>query len=254
MTPDLIKQIDEAAAWIKASAHAIAFTGAGISVESGIPPFRGENGLWNTYDPACIELSYFLSRPAESWNNIRKIFYDFMGEAKANDAHRALARLEDTGMLKWVITQNIDFLHQQAGSINVTEFHGSIGSLHCLHCGRTIPAAKLSWTPFPPQCPSCRGLLKPDFVFFGEAIPEEAMATAIKQAERSDLMILIGTTGEVVPASMIPPAAKRSGARIIEINISPSRYTGAFTDLYLEGKASVIMNALLVRLTENGNQ
>ncbi|MBN2417219.1 NAD-dependent deacylase [bacterium] len=250
MSGDLNPRIRQAAEWLLSSHHAIAFTGAGISVESGIPPFRGENGLWNRYDPACIELSRFLSQPADSWMKIREIFYEFMGEARANDAHRALAELEDMGIIKWVITQNIDFLHQQAGSINVTEFHGSIGSLHCLHCGRPMPVEELSWTPFPPQCISCGGLLKPDFVFFGEAIPEEAMATSIRQAEKADLVVLIGTTGEVVPASMIPQMAKRGGARIIEINTTPSRYTDSITDLFLQGSASAMLTRVMKEIGE----
>jgi len=236
--------MNTAAQWIKAARHTIVFTGAGISVESGIPPFRGEGGLWNRYNPECVELNYFTHRPELAWPVLKEIFYDFMGKAEPNAAHRALAELERNDQVQWVITQNIDALHQTAGTRNITEYHGSIETLHCRLCLKRIHARDLRWTPFPPICADCGGPLKPDFVFFGEMIPPEASETALNQAQRADLMIVIGSTGEVMPAAMLPNVVKHNGGRVIEVNISPSNYTHQVTDCFLQGQAGEMMRRL----------
>ncbi len=127
-------QLQKAVEVLRRSKYTIAFTGAGISVESGIPPFRGENGIWNKYDPATLELGFFYENPKESWEVIKQLFYDFFGNAECNTAHKVLARMEEKGLLKCVITQNIDNLHQQAGSKVVHEFHGNSQKLVCVQC------------------------------------------------------------------------------------------------------------------------
>lgn len=223
------------------SRYTTAFTGAGISVESGIPPFRGNGGLWDKYDPRILEIDYFINKPAESWKVIKEIFYDFFGEARPNMAHQVLARMEKEGLLGQVITQNIDHLHQDAGSVMVTAFHGNSAWLRCLHCHRDYRVKEISLDHLPPTCRECGGLLKPDFVFFGEAIPAQALTASYEAASISDVFLIIGTTGEVMPANQFPHMAKQGGTKIIEINPEPSAYTNKITDIFLQGKAATIM-------------
>ncbi len=242
-------EYQRAAEAIRTAKRAVGFTGAGISVESGIPPFRGAGGLWNRYDPALLQLDHFLSSPDTSWKVIREIFYDFFGSAVPNAAHRGLAQLERLGLLQGVITQNIDNLHQDAGSRTVHEFHGTAGRMVCLACRVKRPSGEVDLQRLPPTCPDCGGLLKPDFIFFGEGIPEEVSAAAFHETELSDLFILVGTTGGVMPACLIPSLAKQNGATIIEINVQPSNYiTRGVTDIFLQDKATAAMNKLFEAL------
>ncbi len=226
--------------WILESKYVVVFSGAGISVESGIPPFRGADGLWSKYNPIFLETSYFLKNPYKSWSLIKEIFYDFFGQAKPNKAHYIIAKMEKKGLIKTIITQNIDNLHQEAGSKNVLEFHGTAQTLTCIKCKKTFKSHKLI-KKLPPHCPNCGGLLKPDFVFFGEPIPQKTLSDSIMAAKNADLFILIGTTGEIMPASSIPYIAKENGAKFIEINIEPSKYTYTIVDILLKGKASDVM-------------
>ncbi|MHA1291775.1 MAG: NAD-dependent protein deacylase [Promethearchaeota archaeon] len=228
-----------AARWILKSKHTVIFSGAGISVESGIPPFRGKNGLWNKYDPIFLHKNYFKAHPKESWVLIKEIFYDFFGQANPNEAHYIIAELEKKKIIKAIITQNIDNLHQKAGSQNVIEFHGTAQILTCMECKKKINYG-IHLNDLPPHCPKCGGLLKPDFVFFGEPIPSSAYNESIKNAELADLFILVGTTGEIMPASAIPYIAKKNGAKFIEVNIKPSKYTHTIVDIFLKGKATEI--------------
>lgn len=222
--------------WLKNARYATAFTGAGVSVESGIAPFTGAGGLWNQYDPQFIEINFFLSNPTRSWQEMKKIFFTDMDEAQPNKAHQVLAALETQGLLKGIITQNIDGLHQRAGSKNVAEFHGTIHTLSCLSCGRKYRLEDVNLDDIPPTC-MCGHVLKPDFVFYGEGIPPRAYEHAAQLAQDTDLMIIIGTAGQVMPACSLPYAAKEHGAKIVEINPQPSAYTGQLTDLYFPCKA-----------------
>lgn len=242
------KNIEKAANLIKQSKHITAFTGAGISVESGIPPFRGKDGLWSKYDPVVLDINYFFDRPKESWKVIKEIFYDFFGKAKANKAHTGLTYLQNKNNLKTIITQNIDGLHHEAGSKNILEFHGTSKQLVCTNCGKTFNSNKINLNVLPPKCNECDSLLKPDFVFFGEAIPEPTNSKSFREAEIADLFILVGTTGEIMPASLIPQQAKMNGAKIIEINVEESKYTNSITDIFLQGKATEIFEKLLSEL------
>ena len=229
--------ISEAASLIRSARYLTAFTGAGISVESGIPPFRGPGGLWSRYDPRTLELEYFLAHPDTAWPVIREIFYDHFGTAKPNAAHAALARMETAGTLKTLITQNIDNLHSLAGSRNIVEFHGNSRLLVCLTCGKRVDAAQALAKQFPPRCP-CGGIYKPDFIFFGEGIPQSAHARAQDAARRTDVMLVVGSTGEVYPAALVPRWASEAGARIIEINPEPSEFTGSVSDIHVPLKAA----------------
>ncbi|MCF7928204.1 MAG: NAD-dependent deacylase [Spirochaetales bacterium] len=239
-----IQNINNAAERIAGAKHLTAFTGAGISVESGIPPFRGEGGLWNTYDPEILELSYFYRNPRESWSAIKEIFYDFFTDSDPNRAHEVLAAWEQRGLLQTVITQNIDNLHFRAGSRNIVEYHGTSRTVSCTSCGKNYQANAELLANIPPACEECGGLLKPDFIFFGEGIPSQAVTGSAEAVNKTDVMILVGTTGEVFPAAMVPYDAKRSGAYIIEVNPNPSSFTEAITDLFIQEKAARAMDLL----------
>ncbi len=225
---------------IKKSNKLVAFTGAGISVGSGIPPFRGPDGLWNKYDPSYFDIDYFLAHPKESWKLIKEIFYGFLKNVKPNAAHFALAELGCP-----IITQNIDNLHQAAGSKEVVEFHGTAEALVCLECGKRFKRNEINFESDIPTCPECGGLLKPDFVFFREPIPKKAFDRSVELAKWCDTMFVIGTTGEIMPASRIPYIAKTNGAFIIEININPSNFTYEITDIFLKGKAEEVLPKLV---------
>jgi NAD-dependent deacetylase len=250
----------------------VAFTGAGISVESGIPPFRGAGGLWNRYDPKILDIDFFKTHPKEAWEGILELFYLKFRGVKPNFAHRCLAELEKRGKIEGVITQNIDNLHQLAGSKKVVEFHGTASRLQCLRCGEKYSLfwsqeEKIFWfqnspsdenlpnfshltrekfqkekesrnrqfklEQLPPKCPQCGGILKPDFVFFGEPIPENSFSQALQWILHASFLLIIGTSGEVFPASQLPFLAKEKGATIIEINPNPSAYTSTITDFFI---------------------
>lgn len=224
--------------------YAVAFTGAGVSVESGIPSFRGENGIWNRYNPISLELGYFYAMPERAWEVIKEIFYDMFGKASPNPAHEILAKLEAEKKLKTIITQNIDNLHQDAGSQDVIEYHGTCSELICKACGEIVSFAENIFRTMPPRCEHCNGILKPNFVFFGELIPDKAHKKSMEHIQKADLILVIGTTGEVMPACELPRIAKENGATIIEINPEPSAYTHSITDIYLPMKAGEAMQTI----------
>lgn len=236
--------IDKVVALLKKSKYAVAFTGAGISVESGVPPFRGDKGIWNRYNPQLLELDYFLANPESSWKAIREIFYDFFTDAKPNPAHMVLAKLEELGIIKAVITQNIDDLHFKAGSKEVYEFHGNSQKLKCLKCGWIVDAHETDLNVIPPLCTKCGGLLKPDFIFFGEGIPTLAYQKSFEAARKADLVLVIGSTGEVMPACQVPYEAKRNGATIVEINPDETNFTYQLTDIHLKMGAAKAMELI----------
>jgi NAD-dependent deacetylase len=240
---------ENAAEIIVNAKRCVAFTGAGISVESGIPPFRGKNGLWNKYDPDTFDIRYFHRHTQESWQVIREIFYDLFGKVRPNKAHAALAQLEANGVVKSVITQNVDNLHYDAGSRVVHEFHGSLKRLACLSCQARYPISEVRLDRLPPACPHCEGILKPDVIFFGESIPEPAGSMSFEETRQADCLILIGTTGTVAPANLIPSAARSNGAAIIEINPVPSEYTSRITDIFLEAGATKAMTRLMEKIS-----
>ena len=179
------------------------------------------------------------------WKNIREIFYDYFGNAKPNPAHLALAEMEHMGFLQAVITQNIDNLHQMAGSKKVFEFHGNSSRLICPHCKSVFPATEELLQSLPPLCRYDHHILKPDFVFFGEGIPTEAWNLSFENASLCEVCLVIGSTGEVMPASYVPRKASEKGAFIIEINPDRSEFTGSITDLWLRGKAGEVLPLLM---------
>jgi NAD-dependent deacetylase len=237
-------RLKQAADLIRKAKYAVAFTGAGISVESGIPPFRGENGLWNKTDPIFLEIEFFNKKPLQSWQKIKEIFYDKLGDAQPNIAHEMLSKMEKRSFLETIITQNIDHLHQKAGSKYVYELHGTYKQLVCLKCSSEYDMSFADMNFLPPTCFICKGILKPDIVFFNEAIPHFAKKHSFEEAAKADVLIIIGTNAEVLPAAKIPEVAKENGAKIIEINIKPSHFTETITDIFLEMKATEAMKEI----------
>ena len=227
---------------IKSSKHFVVFSGAGMSLESGIPTFRGEEGIWSKYNPNVLDIDYFYSYPEKSWPVIREIFYDYFDAAKPNIGHRVLGLLQQINLLKAIITQNIDNLHQEGGAKTVYEFHGNSKYLICTKCQSRKHVNDSDLKILPVTCSSCKGLMKPDFIFFGEGIPAFAYEMSFKLAREADLLLIVGSTGEVMPAAMVPYEAKRSGAYVVEINPKPSSFTSSVTDLFIQAKAGETLN------------
>ncbi len=232
------------------SNNLVAFTGAGISAESGIPTFRADDGIWKKYNPQLLELSFYKENPAISWKFIKDIFYSNFVNTKPNSAHLALAWFERINKLRAIITQNIDNLHQEAGSKNVVEFHGNSKKLVCLSCNAIHKLNDDILQMQIPKCSICGGLLKPDFVFFGENIDKKIHNLSMRESQLADLFIIIGASGEIFPAGLIPENAKFYGAKIIEINPEATRYTGAITDEFLQMKATKALDLIIERYKE----
>ena len=216
----------EVASALRGSKFAVAFTGAGISTESGIPDFRSPGtGLWQRYDPEVFTIHYFLRRPEEFYKVALEGLSPILG-AKPNPSHRLLAELERRGLIEAVITQNIDGLHQKAGSLNVVELHGHLRSASCLGCGARVPLEELlrriEGGSIPPRCNECGGLMKPDVVLFGEQLPMEAIERAQALAVECDLMLVMGSSLVVYPAAEIPRIAHLHGAKVAIINRDPT--------------------------------
>lgn len=229
---ELRGRLEKAAELVASSNHTIAFTGAGVSAESGVPTFRGRGGVWERYDERHLEIGYFKREPERAWPTIKTLFYEFAAPAEPNDAHRILASWESRGRLALVVTQNIDGLHGRAGSGRVAEFHGSTRGLVCLRCGARSEATKELLERLPPRC-ACGGVYKPDFVFFGEGIPEDAYRASFAAAERAELCLVIGSTGTVYPAASIPRRVKARGGAVIDVNPEPSAYADGTADIWL---------------------
>jgi len=233
-----------AASEIRSSSSTIALTGAGVSVESGLPDFRSSDGIWSRYD--IYEYAYldsFIRNPHKIWAFVDELLRSF-GHAQPNPGHLALAELEKHRFLNGIITQNIDNLHQAAGSRHVVEFHGNLHRLVCLDCGgRFSMENEKVMANMPPVC-TCGRILKPDFVFFGEMIPPTALEESLEMAGDCDVLLVIGTSAEVAPASLIPIEAKRKGAVIIELNLASTALTEQITDYFLQGSFAEVMPQL----------
>jgi len=184
----------------------------------------------------CLSIDYFHQYPERSWRLMKEIFYDFFGKPKPNAAHYALEEMEKIGLLHSIITQNIDNLHQHAGSKEVYEFHGNSRYLVYERCFRSFLAVEIDLSSLPPRCPYCKTVLKPDFVFFGEPIPETAHAQAVQETENASVFILIGTSGEIMPASSIPYKAKKNDKKILRLILSHRTIPIQSLNFFLRGK------------------
>jgi len=242
--------ISRAAKDLAVAKYAVALTGAGISVESGIPPFRGKGGLWEKVDPMVFgHIETFERDPGKVWEVLIRDLKALMDQALPNDGHKGLARLEEMKILKTVITQNVDGLHQMAGNTDVIEFHGNCAWQRCMDCGAKIRTSETDISVLPPRC-LCGGVLRPDWVFFGESIPPNALHRSRKVASECDLMLVVGTSAMVQPAAYMPVIARQSGAKVIEINPEATPLTHNISDYLVKGKAGEVMNAILAELEQ----
>jgi NAD-dependent deacetylase len=193
-------------------------TGAGISTESGIPDFRSPTGIWARYDPMeYASIDAFLADPDKVWDFYARRLA-VLAEARPNDGHLALAELEERGWVRAVVTQNIDLLHERAGSRDVVEVHGSIRSASCLVCGTVLPMGEVLALLPVPHCPSCGCVLKPDVVMFGELLQPAAMARATRLAVEARLLLVVGSSLEVYPVAGLPLETLAAGGSLAIVN------------------------------------
>ena len=240
--------VKKAVAALSVSKKVVALTGAGISVESGIPPFRGKGGVWETFDPMeYAHIDAFLKDPKKVWGKFLKLLKETLDRAVPNEAHKGLARLEKMGRLNTIITQNVDGLHQTAGNTDVIEFHGSFARYYCVDCGTRCPSSQIDSTQMPPRC-ECGGIYRPDCVFFGEMIPSHLLWRSEQVASECDTMLVVGTSAVVQPAALMPVIAKESGARVIEINPEQTPLTGQISDYFIKGEAGQIVSRIVQEL------
>ncbi|MHA1215235.1 MAG: NAD-dependent protein deacylase [Candidatus Hodarchaeales archaeon] len=239
---------------ITKSNYIVAFTGAGISTESGIPDFRSPGGLWERFDPQeYATYSSFLRHPESFWSMHRELTRTVL-ESQPNDAHKFLVELEKLGKLKAVITQNVDFLHSRAGSKRVLELHGSGEKATCLSCKKSYHYTEVEKMidegGIPPKCPVCQGLIKPNVVLFGEPLPDQVFNEANNEILQSDLLLIIGSSLSVYPAAFLPQQAIRIGSKILIINRRPT-YLDIHADVVIHGSAGKISKVLIEKLISN---
>jgi NAD-dependent deacetylase len=219
-------------------------TGAGVSTESGVPDFRSAGGIWAQYDPYVVaSIDGFRRDPERVWE-----FYgrrlDVLAEVEPNAGHRALARLEELGLVRAVITQNVDGLHQRAGSRDVIEVHGSIATASCPACGRTEERVRVRELMPLPRCADCGEVLKPDVVMFGELLPGDAMERATALAREAALLLVVGSSLEVWPAAGLPEETLAAGGLLAIVNREPTDYDPR-AGLVLHGSAGEILAGCL---------
>jgi NAD-dependent deacetylase len=218
----------------------VVLTGAGISTESGIPDFRSAEGTWAQYDPYEVaSIAGFRSDPGRGWE-----FYAHrlavLADAEPNPAHLALAELERRGLIRAVITQNVDGLHRRAGSVDLLEVHGSIESASCLACGRTKTREIVERLLPLPRCPDCGAVLKPDVVMFGELLPAQELARATSLACEAALLLVIGSSLEVWPVAGLPQETLENGGRLAIVNRAPTPYDDRAELVVRESAAAVL--------------
>ena len=208
---------------LKKSSYAVAFTGAGVSTLAGIADFRGKKGLYNQKDidaDKIFDITYFKKDPSYFYTKSKDFIYNLSDKTPAL-VHAELARLEKCGILKAIITQNIDLLHQKAGSKRVIEIHGTPLNHRCLSCGKSYDfdtIAVLVKKGIVPECSDCGGIIKPDITFFGEMLPAEALEAAFRESEKADLMLVLGSSLAVYPAAAIPRNTIKAGGNLVIVN------------------------------------
>jgi NAD-dependent deacetylase len=261
ISPELADQIAHAARLVAKASSVVALTGAGLSVESGIPPFRGPGGLWTKYgEPPLDGYQRFLRDPRKAWQDRlsprepwAQALAETLGSAKPNAGHRALAELEAIGRCDAIITQNIDDLHRQSGARFLIEIHGNHTLLRCLGCVARFAAGELEIDPerLPPRCPRCGGIVKGDTVHFGEPIPADVLRRCHQVVEQADCMLVVGTSATVYPAAEFPLDVLRRGGSLIEVNPEPSELS-ELALLSLRGPAGAVLSRLVELVSEAG--
>ena len=222
----------------------VAFTGAGISAESGIPTYRGAGGMWSKYDPEKFaSIDYFRKDPTYYWRFFKECRHDLIAKAEPTLSHYALAELENRGKLNTIVTQNIDGLHYLAGSERVLELHGNTNRFYCLGCSKQFnlnQAWEMVQTQMPVICDDCGGIIRADVVMFGEMLPERTITEAEQETNSCDLMIVIGSSLVVYPAASLPYQAKSAGAKLAIINLDPTPLD-SLADLVIRHPAANLM-------------
>jgi NAD-dependent deacetylase len=242
--------IRELAALVRERQPVVVLTGAGISTESGIPDFRSATGLWAEYDPMeYATIRAFRRDPVKVWEFYARRF-SVLTEAQPNAGHFALAELERRELVAGIVTQNIDGLHQAAGSREILEVHGSIRTAVCLDCGERVPleqvVAALQDRPAPP-CPRCGAILKPDVVMFGELLPEAPMLRAIELARTAGLLLAVGSSLEVYPVAELPQETVAAGGTLAIVNRGPTGFD-ALAAVRIDGMAGETLAAVVAEL------
>jgi NAD-dependent deacetylase len=248
--------LERAAAIIARATYVVALTGAGMSVESGIPPFRGPGGLWTKYgEPPMDGYQRFLADPAQAWRErlsprgpIREL-WETLHRAQPNPGHEALAHLESTGILRCLITQNVDNLHRRAGSQELAEIHGNSTLIRCIECSSRFAADEIPLAVLPPRCPRCDGILKNDSVFFGEPIPTDVLDRCLEETARCDCMLVAGTSATVYPAAQFPLDVRQRGGELVEVNPYDTELT-PLTSVSVRGAAAVVLPELVQRVIQ----
>jgi NAD-dependent deacetylase len=251
----VVSSLQRAAEILAGSKDLVVLTGAGISTESGIPDFRSPGGIWTKYDPQEFTYQNFVSNPAhrERYWKMSLDIHPVLAGAEPNAAHRAVAALERQGRLRAVITQNIDGLHQRAGSSaeRVIEIHGTALAVVCLSCddrtSREAVQARVAAGEATPECLLCGGILKPATVSFGQAMPERETALAFEHAENADVFLVIGSSLVVHPAAYLPVRAVECGAKLVIVNLDSTPYD-RLASVVLRGKAGEMMSSLLAAM------
>jgi NAD-dependent deacetylase len=254
MEPLDAAELDRAAECLVRARYAIALTGAGLSVESGIPPFRGPGGLWTRHgEPPMDGYQRFLRDPRRAWEErldpegpMREL-WEALAAAEPNPGHRALVALEDLGVLECTITQNVDNLHRLAGCARLLEIHGNATLIRCIECVARYSRETIDFAELPPRCPRCGGILKSDTVSFGEPIPPDVLDRCFEESERADCMIVAGTSATVYPAAQFPISIQRRGGDLVEVNPYESEIT-ALCRIALRGPAGEMLPRLVERV------
>lgn len=237
--------VSQAAHLLRQSRYPIALTGAGMSTPSGIPDFRSSGtGLWEKVNPMEVASIYAFRRNPNAFYDWIRPLAGLVADAKPNAGHLALAKLEAHGYLEAIVTQNIDNLHQQAGSTEVLEVHGHLRSATCMTCYRVQPADGLIkavlTTKDIPRCPHCGGVLKPNCVLFGEQLPASVFNAALAHVRSADLMLVAGSSLEVTPVSQLPLRLLRRGGRLIVVNLTPT-YADDAADVVIHGNVADVL-------------
>jgi NAD-dependent deacetylase len=221
-------------AWLKEASKTVVFTGAGMSTESGLPDFRSAlQGIWRGKDPAMFASTYALQHNRDVFVDFYRMRIEGLVKSKPHRGHSILARWERDGLITGVITQNVDGFHQQAGSRQVAELHGTLSTVHCMSCGTRFPSDRYL-QPDGTTC-ACGGFLRPSVVLFGEALPESALRLAEEWTEQADLFLVLGSSLQVSPANLFPRQAKARGARLVIVNMEPTELDD-WADLVIHGE------------------
>ena len=259
LSGEIQERVEKASRLLARSQYVVALVGAGMSAESGIPTYRGPGGLWTRIgEPDPRSYQAFVADPKGWWERTlnsernpeqpeRAEMRAAMANAKPNPGHYALVDLERIGVLRHIITQNVDNLHREAGNTRLSEIHGNRTLLRCMDCSLRLRREEVQIVEAPPLCPECGGIIKSDGVMFGEPIPQDVLERCFRETELCDCMLVLGTSGTVYPAAGFPLEARRRGVPIIEINVNPTPLTD-IAEVSLRGPTGDLLPLLVTKI------